>query len=406
MPTGMRSLPSEASRASDRVVLPRLPKSTSAPSLAGGRSSLHGGTSSVLAREALYSSRLWAPEVTRQNHERRQRRWLQRKAKHQYLDFTDSERRELRRYFDDMAESNPANANATGGPKMTRDKLEDMMISLGVAETRQEICDLVNSIDGRTPGDEELDFDDYLDIVRAKLDSSGNQQVFKAMMRGTLGNPHLNFETVLSEYRRAKIINAAGFRAPDSQSQAFDETSTTLGATGSASSTLALSRFSERSLRREMMEDAERRKQAEGVRILSNFASLQKARHAQRQMQPLPAVSSSDGRDRDRSDDPTFQQVLGHAPLGKLEWLWNTVVQDYKIKTSRPSSAEGERTLASERPPSPTEVISSILKTRPKIDRRPVGSGPTAVVVDPAYNTTNRSNPQTPLSPSSPWSSM
>lgn len=316
-----------------------------------------------------------------------------------------------------MAESNPSNANsalAASGPTMTRAKLEDMMISLGVAETQKEVWELVNSIDGHTPGDEELNFDDYLEIVRAKLNSKAKMQVWQAMMKGTLGNPNLNFETVLSEYRRGMIINATGAPKLDSQPQTLDETPSSLGATGGTNSVLSMSRFSERSVRREPPDDKDRRKKQEGLRILGNFATLQKGRHAEAPQQHRVSTSSRDGRrrsdvsqvsshvscrERDLSEPPSFQQVSGQAPLGKLEWLWNSVVADYRIKSSRPNSADGERSPTFGRPPSPSEVIMGIAKTRPKIDKRTTGFGPTKVVFEPFYSSTGRASPQSPQSP-------
>jgi len=232
-------------------------------------------------------SRGWTTETKRLLHETRQRAWLRTKGKHNYIDFSDSERAELKRYFDALAEN---------GKKVRLDKLEDMLISLGLAETRQDVANVVAAVDEHQSG--ELDFDQYLTIVMTHVDSAISQ-VFKRMMEGKLGDKNLNFQTVISTYRRQLILGAA---------VAFGD------------------------------------KSKLGARILANFAALQKSRY------------------EERGSGPDFDGG-GNVPLGGLEMHWRAACNDHGIVYSRPGSADGvsKRPGKLGKPKSPEEVIRDIL---------------------------------------------
>merc|ERR1719401_2679521 len=89
------------------------------------------------------------------------------------------------------------------------DRLETMLISLGLASTRKEVKEIVDKIDDN--GNGELDFDEYLELFRRQNDSQ-IFKVFKAMMEGKLGDRNLNFQTVISTYRRQLFLDATGAR--------------------------------------------------------------------------------------------------------------------------------------------------------------------------------------------------
>eukprot|EP00927_Polykrikos_kofoidii_P038969 TRINITY_DN33406_c0_g1_i1.p1 TRINITY_DN33406_c0_g1~~TRINITY_DN33406_c0_g1_i1.p1 ORF type:complete len:381 (-),score=74.21 TRINITY_DN33406_c0_g1_i1:144-1286(-) len=243
-------------------------------------------------------SRNWAPENKRLLHERRERKWLRSKAKHGYIDFSDSERSELKRYFDALCDQ--------GGTKMRVDKLEDMLISLGLAETRQDVLEIVETLDAERDPMSDLDFEDYLKIVRSRTDSD----IFPAMMMGKLGDRNLNFQTVISTYRRQLILD-------------------------------------------NMCERPKKKDQPrKGEDILQNFAALQKSRYDE-------AVAEHGVCD---SDEILPFVATGAAPMGGLEMVWRGVVAEYGLASSRPSSAEGAMKRTLDPPKSPRAVIESILK--------------------------------------------
>jgi hypothetical protein len=87
-------------------------------------------------------------------------------------------------------------------------ELEEMLISLGLADTRQDVQDVLSKVDGDETGS--LDFEEYLRIVCMGDAESTVFQVFKAMLQGKLGDRNLNFPNVISTYRRKLILDATG----------------------------------------------------------------------------------------------------------------------------------------------------------------------------------------------------
>merc|ERR1719356_233096 len=186
--------------------------SSSVPTLPSIRATGTGLDAISLPSSSKGSRRGWAnSEQRRLIHQSRERQWLRSKAKYGYIDFSDTERAELRRYF---------NALTGQSGRVGIDKLENMLISLGLAADRREVASIVERIDGSSTG--ELDFEQYLEIVRTRTDSN-IFQVFKAMMEGKLGDRNLNFQTVISTYRRKLILDATGARGAKGEQQELGE---------------------------------------------------------------------------------------------------------------------------------------------------------------------------------------
>jgi len=275
--------------------------------------------------------RNWAPERRRLIHQSRERQWLRSKAKYGYIDFSDTERAELRRYF---------NALAGQSGRVGIDKLENMLISLGLAADRREVASIVERIDSSCTG--ELDFEQYLEIVRTRTDSN-IFQVFKAMMEGKLGDRNLNFQTVISTYRRKLILDATGARGAKGEQQEL------------------------------------------GERILGNFASLQrsrhKAHHEAHRADPLDSTAQVHGSTAG-IPEPSFELGGQAAPLGKLEMVWRGVCREHGLVSSRPASADGRSRHALEKPLSPTQVVEAIVRARPGGKRRHSGILGSTIIVD------------------------
>mmetsp|Transcript_50097 Transcript_50097/g.119206 ORF Transcript_50097/g.119206 Transcript_50097/m.119206 type:complete len:385 (+) Transcript_50097:124-1278(+) len=253
------------------------------------------------------ASRHWTSERRRLLHEERERAWLRSQAKHQFIDFSDSERKELRRYFDALAE----NEN-----KVRIDKLEDMLISLGLAADREEVLNIVNAVHGACHSDlsRELDFDEFLAIVRTRADF-GIFRVFKAMMEGRLGDANLNFQTVISTYRRQLIMDGTG--AGNQQVEC----------------------------------------QERGARILQNFAALQKSRTKVEER----ARSTTSSRGGPPGTGAFDASGSSQAPLGGLVMMWRGVCHEQNLVLSRPASSDKKTRHSLDAPPSPRTVIDNII---------------------------------------------
>lgn len=88
------------------------------------------------------------------------------------------------------------------------EKLEDMMISLGLADTRRAVAILAQ--DAGCGEDQLIDFEDLLTIVRTSKGDSDIFSVFKEMIDGRLSEGGLNFKNVISTYRRKVMLDAVG----------------------------------------------------------------------------------------------------------------------------------------------------------------------------------------------------
>lgn len=271
-------------------------------------------------------------------HQRRQGHWLRGKAKHGYIDFSDQEKIELRRYFNALAELND---------RIPLQLLENMLISLGLAETRQDVAEIVEAVSS-IPG--ELDFEEYLEIVRNQTDSH-IVQVFKAMMEGKLGDQNLNFQTVLSTYRRKLMLDATGARSAPGEQQEL------------------------------------------GFKILENFAALQRSRHAE-----AVALAETGSFDLNASALAAMALPFEGKPesaVGPLEMLWRSVCREHGLDSSRPASADGRHRRTVEKPQTPEAVIQGIVKApfRKKTGMRP---NQTIVIQAPALEEGGHAGPASP----------
>lgn len=295
--------------------------SSSTPSLP----SIHKSNAST-AKSGIYG-RQWNTEVGRYLHEKGQRSWLRQQGKHAMVDFSESERAELQRYFEGIAEVVTGN----GGRRIKVDRLEDMLISLGLAVNRREVDEIVKTIDDNQSG--ELDFEQYLTIVRTCADPA-IFQVFKSMIDGTLGDRNLNFRTVISGYRRGMIMDATGARQPFLGEPEPDKA------------------------KKQEMEAAKKR----GQRILDSFANLQKSRYDRGEKR---------GDRGETGEDSMPFDGAGFVPTGGMQMLWHTVCQEQRLVPSRPASAD-KRTL--EPPRSPRDIIESIVQAKSKKPKRKMGT--------------------------------
>lgn len=270
----------------------------------------------------VYSKR-WTTETLRYLHHKRERTWLARKAKHQFMSFSDAEREELRCYFD---------ALAGGGDKVQQEELEDLFISLGLASDSREVGSIVAKFDDEKTG--ALDFEQFLELVCSQH-SLGLLKIFKDVSK-----MNLNLLTVISAHRRKLILDASGATFPTGEEQQF------------------------------------------GSRVLSNFAALQRNRalKAAEAAKAVKAAEEADRKEADKADEeeksapasseqgvsaerrPSFSGQ-GGAPMGGLEFVWRSVINKHQIVSPRPASPLGHGLTEL---PSPEEIIDQIIKVKPQ----------------------------------------
>jgi len=274
--------------------------------------------------------RQWTTENRRLLHEMRERSWLKQQGKHAMVDFSERERKELRTYFEAIAEAEPTSPKKQG--RIRVDRLEDMLISLGLAGNRREVGEIVRAIDDKGSG--ELDFEQYLTIVRT-IAGPAIFTVFKAMIDGKLGDANLHFRTVISSYRRRMIMDATGVRCP------------------SKSAPLLVPQADLEQDKTRKQEDVWTRKKR-GKRILDNFANLQKVRYDKGEKR---------GERGEAGEDSMPWAGSGFVPTGGMQMLWHTVCAENNLVPSRPTSAD-KRAL--EPPRSPRDIIQSIVSASTK----------------------------------------
>jgi hypothetical protein len=271
-------------------------------------------------------------------HELTERSWLRQQGKHSSIDFSDEERKELWRYFEAIAEVE----NENGQKRIRVDRLEDMLISLGLAKSQWDVNQIMQALDDTGGG--ELDFDQWLTMVRTRADPA-IFQVFKAMIDGTLGDSNLNFRTVISNRRRGMIMAATG--ASHSEAEAEKH-------------------------RKAEMDGAQLR----GKHILYNFSTLQNTRYVKGEKR---------GERGEIGEDAMSFKAGGVVPTGNMQMLWHSVCQEQGLAPSRPATAD-KRTLES--PKSPRDIIRSIVQGTPKINKR---RGGTLVIGAPSSSSLGQS---------------
>eukprot|EP01016_Furgasonia_blochmanni_P001067 TRINITY_DN10385_c0_g1_i4.p2 TRINITY_DN10385_c0_g1~~TRINITY_DN10385_c0_g1_i4.p2 ORF type:complete len:199 (-),score=45.60 TRINITY_DN10385_c0_g1_i4:353-949(-) len=128
-------------------------------------------------------------------------------GKRHLIQFDDKERSKLKSYFKSL--------DGDDSGSIGIDELEEPLISLGIAENRQDIKKIIALVD--KDGSEQIEFNEFLDIIRAKNDreSAGSSLIikfFKDMIDGRLSegkiSNNLSFKAIISTVRRQKLLAA------------------------------------------------------------------------------------------------------------------------------------------------------------------------------------------------------
>ncbi|EGR30942.1 hypothetical protein IMG5_120740, partial [Ichthyophthirius multifiliis] len=129
------------------------------------------------------------------------RQWLIKHQKREFIDFDDKERSKLKQYFKSL--------DGDGSGSIGLKELEDPLISLGLAESKDDVKKIIDQVD--KDHSNEIEFQEFLDIIKQK--EKGNSQkstaiinFFKKMIDGSLGDDNINtknlpFQLIISTIR-------------------------------------------------------------------------------------------------------------------------------------------------------------------------------------------------------------
>lgn len=120
------------------------------------------------------------------------------------LDFTEEAIAKLRECFDEL--------DADGGGSIGLDELEDPLIGLGIANSREEVDELIKAIDK----DGEIEFSEFLDIIKNKNGSDDStskitqffMDLTSGKIKGTGGSSaaDLCFTILVAQMRREAML--------------------------------------------------------------------------------------------------------------------------------------------------------------------------------------------------------
>lgn len=127
-----------------------------------------------------------------------ERDWLKSHGKVQFIDFDDEERNKLQSYFRAL----DVDMSGTIGTAI----LEEVLTSLGLADSREAVKRMVEAVDEDNSG--LIEFNEFLQIIKKSDDTSAVFKVFKTLMDGELGESQLSFPLIVSTYRRKMLIDA------------------------------------------------------------------------------------------------------------------------------------------------------------------------------------------------------
>jgi centrin-1 len=114
------------------------------------------------------------------------------------------------KYYKEMTTINPDGEEGIGV-----DQLEEPFISLGLAQNRDEVLNLIKSVDDDGSG--RIEFPEFLRIIhnKSKLKTKGNEKItnfFKSLASDKVGADsdlkHFSFKTIMGIIRRKNLLKA------------------------------------------------------------------------------------------------------------------------------------------------------------------------------------------------------
>ena len=147
------------------------------------------------------------------------KRWQEDRGK--YVEFDIKTMNKYQKYYEEMTTINPDGEEGIGV-----DQLEEPFISLGLAYNREEINNLISSVDDDGSG--RIEFGEFLRIIhnRSKIKSQGNKKIttfFKQLANDKLGGDsdlkHFSFKTIMDIMRRKNLLKAFLSKNPEEKKE-------------------------------------------------------------------------------------------------------------------------------------------------------------------------------------------
>jgi centrin-1 len=147
-------------------------------------------------------------EIRRKLRNYETKRWQESRGK--FVEFDIKTMNKYKKYYLDIASINP-----DGEDGMGIDQLEEPFISLGLAYSRDEVGDLILSVDDDGSG--RIEFDEFLRIIhnKSKKKAKGNEKItnfFKSLANDNISNEsdlrHFSFKTIMGILRRSNLLKA------------------------------------------------------------------------------------------------------------------------------------------------------------------------------------------------------
>jgi len=134
------------------------------------------------------------------------RNWLKKHGKHQFIDFDDTERKQLRKYFTSLDADRSGNIGI--------EELEDPLVALGLVGGREEVEKLILEVDKNNSN--QIEFTEFLTLMlNIKNKTDQKESLLYNFFTGLLNDklldsmdPNLPFLLNVSQFRRKKLLDA------------------------------------------------------------------------------------------------------------------------------------------------------------------------------------------------------
>ena len=160
-----------------------------------------------------------ADEIRQKLMDYEMKRWQEERGK--YVEFDIKTMNKYQKYYEEMTTINPDGEEGIGV-----DQLEEPFISLGLAYNREEINNLISSVDDDGSG--RIEFGEFLRIIhnKSKLKTQGNKKIttfFKQLANDKLGGDsdlkHFSFKTIMDIMRRKNLLKAFLSKNPEEKKE-------------------------------------------------------------------------------------------------------------------------------------------------------------------------------------------
>ena len=147
------------------------------------------------------------------------KRWQEERGK--YVEFDIKTMNKYQKYYEEMTTINPDGQEGIGV-----EQLEEPFISFGLAYNRDEINNLISSVDDDGSG--RIEFPEFLRIIhnKSKLKTQGNKKIttfFKQLANDKLGGDsdlkHFSFKTIMDIMRRKNLLKAFLSKNPEDKKE-------------------------------------------------------------------------------------------------------------------------------------------------------------------------------------------